>query len=522
MTSTTTHQGRRSLTARLVETIRFYGPLGFVAFGGPSANIVLIRKIFVQQQQWLDDATFNDLLALGNALPGPAFSQLAFSISALRGGILAALLSFVLLTAPGAIIMIGIGFAVKRIPDTLPPIVFGLFTGLNASAVGLVALAAYQLSKKVITDKTSRLLLFFSATIACCYESQWLYPVLMVAGGSTTIIVDSILAHRARQLARKTLPIRTETPQQVEAPSAEEIEMEVPRPQPAATKTNSIASGVDTSANVLLRRTTTRESKRYPTPPLEEESRQQSRNDTISSMEQQVEPEEEVYFNLSVKGGLAIGASFIVVLIVMLAVRGSIDHNRILDFTTNLLLAGTIIFGGGPVVIPLLRGYTVDPGWVTPRDFLLGFAIIQALPGPVFNFCGFLGVLVVSEAPIAGGALGLLAIFLPGIALKLAFLPLYQKWKTATKVRSILRGLNAAAVGLIFSATYRLFRVGFIQSDPTGATPAIFSSLDRDGFWVSTVAAAFVACESFGCPTPLAILGGAIGGMAWYGVQTTR
>lgn len=78
------------------------------------------------------------------------------------------------------------------------------------------------------------------------------------------------------------------------------------------------------------------------------------------------------------------GAGFIVVLIVMLAVRGSLDHNRIFDFTTNLLLAGTIIFvrftahllrndianhlpsilqGGGPVVIPLLRGYTVDKGW---------------------------------------------------------------------------------------------------------------------------------------------------------------
>lgn len=70
-------------------------------------------------------------------------------------------------------------------------------------------------------------------------------------------------------------------------------------------------------------------------------------------------------------------------------------------------------------------------------------------PGPVFNFAAFLGVLIVPEAPVAGGFLGVIAIFLPGIMLKLAFLPLYQRWKTATKVRSVLRGLNAAAVGLV-------------------------------------------------------------------------
>lgn len=180
-----------------------------------------------------------------------------------------------------------------------------MLQGLNAAAVGLVALAAYQLSKKVVTDKTSRLLLFFSAAIACCYEAQWLYPVMMVAGGTTTIIVDSILAHRARRLIRQTSLMRTETPQQVEAPSVKAIEMEIPKPQPVATKSNLTASGVDMNANALLRRTATRESKRYPTPPLEEESRQESRNETISSVEQQEEPEEEVYFNLSVKGGLA-------------------------------------------------------------------------------------------------------------------------------------------------------------------------------------------------------------------------
>ncbi|GAA5975447.1 hypothetical protein JCM21900_002114 [Sporobolomyces salmonicolor] len=517
--------GPRSLLSRLALTTKFFGPLGWTAFGGPSANIVLIRRIFVTEEQWLDDTTFNDLLALGNALPGPAFSQLALAISALHDGTLCALWSFVLLTAPSTIIMTGVAFAVRRIPSTLPNIVFALFTGLNAATVGLVALAAYQLSKKVVTDQTTRLLLFFSGAIAACYESQWLYPVLMVAGGTTTLVVDRAKVHRVRSAARRAEgphPSRIDRPV-VEAP-VQEIEMQLPTPAaPVATKSN--GSGMDSQSilpTLALRRSHRNGSlrDRYPTPPLEEEEAQRPE----SWAERAAAPvEEEVYFRLTIKQGFYIAAAFFAILIAMLVARGAAPHYRELDFVTNLLLAGTIIFGGGPVVIPLLRGYTVDPGWVSPRDFLLGFAIQQASPGPVFCFCAYLGALVLSSSTassIGGAVLGVSAIFLPGIMLKLAFLPLYQRWKQATRVRSILRGLNAAAVGLIFSATYRLFRVGFIQADPTrGSEGARFSSLDRDGFWVSTVAATFVACEWFRVKTPVAILGGAVGGVAWYGVQ---
>jgi chromate transport protein ChrA len=64
-----------------------------------------------------------------------------------------------------------------------------------------------------------------------------------------------------------------------------------------------------------------------------------------------------------------------------------------LDLFANMYLAGTVIFGGGPVVIPLLRSYVVDPGWVSSQDFLIGLAIIQAFPGLNFNFAVFLGAL---------------------------------------------------------------------------------------------------------------------------------
>ncbi|GAA6062577.1 hypothetical protein JCM10212_004890 [Sporobolomyces blumeae] len=521
---------RRSLLSRLALTTKLFGPLGWTAFGGPTANIVLIRKIFVTQKEWLDDGTFNDLLALGSALPGPAFSQLAFAISCLHDGTLCGIWSFILLTAPCALIMTGVAFAVRKIPSTLPDIVFALFTGLNAATVGLVALAAYQLSNKVVTDKTTRLLLVLSGAVAACYESQWLYPVLMVFGGLATLTVDRCTLYRSRRTRKQSTATASISPVPGAA-TTEEIEMQLPRPAaPVATKSASSVldpeppSRRPDSTVVSRRGYATRSSsiERYPTPPLEERQRPALTEETSRPV---VEPEHEVYFRLTIRQGLYIAASFFVILIVMLSARGAIEQTyRELEFSTNLLLAGTIIFGGGPVVVPLLRGYTVDPGWVTSRDFLLGFAIQQACPGPVFCFTAYLGVLALSSSTassIGGAILGVTSIFLPGIMLKLAFLPLYQRWKTATLVRSILRGFNAGAVGLIYSAVYRLFRVGFIQGVPVSATSdgATFSSLDRDGFWVSTVAATFVAVEFFKVPTPVAILGGAVGGMAWYGVQ---
>lgn len=89
-----------------------------------------------------------------------------------------------------------------------------------------------------------------------------------------------------------------------------------------------------------------------------------------------------------------------------------------------MYLAGTIIFGCGPVVIPLLREYVVEPGWVSPRDFLIGLAIIQAFPGPNFNFAVYLGALALlgtGHFNALGAFLGFMGIFVPGISLAVGF-----------------------------------------------------------------------------------------------------
>ena len=148
-------------------------------------------------------------------------------------------------------------------------------------------------------------------------------------------------------------------------------------------------------------------------------------------------------------------------LIVFLSLPGALHPAPLLvSLFNNMFLAGAIIFGGGPVIIPLLRNYVLDPGWVSPRDFLFELAVIQAMPGPNFNFAIYLGALSVAglTAPksipsVIGAILGFLGIFTPGLWLSIAFESLWNRLRKRREVVSVLRGVNATAVNFIFTAT---------------------------------------------------------------------
>lgn len=115
--------------------------------------------------------------------------------------------------------------------------------------------------------------------------------------------------------------------------------------------------------------------------------------------------------------------------------------------------AGALVFGGGHVVLPLLRDALVVPGWISPGDFLAGYGAAQAVPGPMFTLSAYLGARILD-----GGALGataaLLAIFLPGFLLLSGALPLWRLiGHTPTAARAVA-GVNAAVVGLLAAALY--------------------------------------------------------------------
>lgn len=117
--------------------------------------------------------------------------------------------------------------------------------------------------------------------------------------------------------------------------------------------------------------------------------------------------------------------------------------------------AGSLVFGGGHVVLPLLQAGVVDTGWVTNQEFLAGYGAAQAVPGPLFTFAAYLGALA-STGPggVLGASLALVAIFLPGFLLLIGVLPFWNALQQRGSARSIMRGVNAAVVGVLAAALY--------------------------------------------------------------------
>lgn len=115
---------------------------------------------------------------------------------------------------------------------------------------------------------------------------------------------------------------------------------------------------------------------------------------------------------------------------------------------------GALVFGGGHVVLPLLRQQVVAPGWVSEAQFLSGYGAAQALPGPLFAFAAYLGAVSRLGGGVAGGVLALFAIFLPGLLLMLAVAPHWSRLRRYRLARAAMQGVNAAVVGLLAVALY--------------------------------------------------------------------
>ena len=118
---------------------------------------------------------------------------------------------------------------------------------------------------------------------------------------------------------------------------------------------------------------------------------------------------------------------------------------------------GSLVFGGGHVVLPLLQAETVAPGWVTNDRFLAGYGLAQALPGPLFAFSAYLGTVLTPPRPggWAGALLCLVAIYLPTGLLVLGILPFWEDLRRRPGAQAALRGANAGVVGLLLAALYR-------------------------------------------------------------------
>ncbi|MDD1015004.1 chromate efflux transporter [Pseudomonas rubra] len=130
--------------------------------------------------------------------------------------------------------------------------------------------------------------------------------------------------------------------------------------------------------------------------------------------------------------------------------------SQMLSMVDAFYRTGSLVFGGGHVVLPLLQAEVVPSGWVDNDAFLAGYGAAQAVPGPLFTFAAFLGASM-NQAPSGwlGGLICLLAIFAPSFLLVMGALPFWEHLRRNSRTQAALLGINAAVVGLLLAALYQ-------------------------------------------------------------------
>lgn len=172
--------------------------------------------------------------------------------------------------------------------------------------------------------------------------------------------------------------------------------------------------------------------------------------------------------------------------------------SALLDITDAFYRVGALVFGGGHVVLPLLQAELVPTGWIDQSQFIAGYGVAQAVPGPMFTFAAYLGALVTPSGGgatgFAGAAVALLAVFLPSFLILIAILPFWSAVRAMPAARASLAGVNAAVVGLLLAALYN----------------PVWTSSVGDGADLALALAALMALTVFRVPPWAVVIGTAI------------
>jgi chromate transporter len=371
------------------------------SFGGPIAHIGYFREEFVVRRRWLDEETYADLVGLCQFLPGPASSQVGFTLGLMRAGYRGALAAWAGFTLPSAIALVLFAYGAGALGG---PIGLGLLHGLKLVAVAIVAQAVWGMARTLCPDRERASIAVVAALIILFSTSS----VAQIAA----IFLGGLLGWRFC----------------------------------------AGASGTSTGHLALP---------------------------------------------VSRRVGIAALTAFFVLL-------AGLPMLRSLGISTGIALfeafyrSGALVFGGGHVVLPLLREAFVPPGWVTDDAFLAGYGAAQAVPGPLFTFAAYLGAIVnVSPHGLAGAALGVFGIFLPGTLILLGTLPFWESFRKRTVALAVMRGVNAAVVGLLAAALYN---------------PLWTSSVRTSGdFGLALVG--FVLLSAWRAPPLLVVIVSALGGI---------
>lgn len=196
-----------------------------------------------------------------------------------------------------------------------------------------------------------------------------------------------------------------------------------------------------------------------------------------------------------VRGGAAALALWALLLGALPAMAALTGLRAVAEFDV-LYRAGSLVFGGGHVVLPLLRAALVPRGWIGDDAFVAGYGAAQAVPGPLFTFAGYLGAAMAQQGPRwVGGVRALAAIFLPAWLLVGGALPFWQRWRARPGAQAALAGANAAVVGVLLAALYHPVITGSVRSSRDAALALVgFAALEvlRAPPWAVVLGAALV------------------------------
>ena len=354
--ATPEHIPEHSPASHAREIFASFLKLGLSSFGGPVAHLGYFRREFVEQRQWVTDGQFAQLLALCQFLPGPASSQLGFSLGLVRGGWCGALLAFAGFTLPSALLLFV--FA-SLAPQMTGQACAGVMHGLKLVALVVVAHGVAGMARRLCPDIQRVMIAVFAALALMFSGGAWQQFAVVLCGAVTGLL----FVDRAGFMPGPALPIHYH-----------------PR------------------LGALL----------------------------------------FVVFAL-----FGAGLSF-----------ASGEESGLLVVAGAFYKAGAMVFGGGHVVLPFLEEAVVGPGWLSKDDFMAGYGAAQAVPGPMFTVSAYLGAHLPDVGGLAGAAVALTAIFLPGFLLISAALPLWHWMTSHPAAARALAGVNAAVVGVLAAALY--------------------------------------------------------------------
>jgi chromate transporter len=456
----------------MVEIARVFFALGSTSFGGPIAHIAYFREEFVTRRRWLDEQSFASLVALCQFLPGPASSQVAYGLGAMRAGALGGVVASCAFLVPSVVVMVAWAYAEWFVSHGARPVslameaaVAGIAHGFALVAVVVVANAVVGMARTLCVDGPRRVVAVVAGGV--CVWVAW-------AGGesSSTIAavaqVGSIVMGAAIGMA-----CRSGGP----APSVRDVAAggAWDESRTRAACSGRVGVGHAASARVLL--------------------------------------------CVAVCAVVAVWAS-----------RAVPDRDPRLAQADAMVTSGALVFGGGHVVLPMLHQRVVDGerAWITDERFVAGYGVAQAVPGPLFSFAAYLGTAMSLDPPTrytegaafapaaVGGLVCVVAIFVPGWILIGVAMPLWgrvQRWSGAWHA---IRGANAAVVGIL-AAAWCVPVVGSVFANRVWQGDQQSSAAGVDGYFVAIDALVCVAAGA-GLIAGRVPVWFCIGGLALYGM----